>query len=126
MEDVACGSHHSLLLRNGCVFSWGEGSRGELGLGETTRSVDSPQHVRFPDDSGNIVKIAASGRISLALDENGNIYVWGSFGSELWWEPKLIANMDGLIPGKAVSEIQDLCLTCCGWASLCSLVVDAA
>jgi len=40
-HQVALGDVHGLaLMRNGCVFSWGSGAQGKLGLGGACDSLD--------------------------------------------------------------------------------------
>jgi len=38
IKDLACGEHHTVaLLKDGNIFSWGENSHGQLGVGDTNR-----------------------------------------------------------------------------------------
>ena len=49
VTDVVCGKEHSLLLtEHGQVFSWGGGSRGQLGHGNLA-SEDKPKLVMALD-----------------------------------------------------------------------------
>ncbi|KAI4825741.1 hypothetical protein KUCAC02_021411 [Chaenocephalus aceratus] len=46
VSQVACGSQHSVALsKDGQVYTWGQGSGGQLGLGERQLSATSPQHL---------------------------------------------------------------------------------
>ena len=55
MIQVALGDyHHAALTSSGELFTWGNGSRGQLGLGGTARRgeirVEEPEKVVFPVD----------------------------------------------------------------------------
>ncbi len=76
---IASGEDHCLALDNhGRVYSWGKNYNGQLGNGTTT-------HKYYPElISGRgilygkkIIAIKCGKQYSLALDENGFIYVWG-------------------------------------------------
>lgn len=73
---VAAGENHSLALRSdGVVYSWG--SYGTLGNGTGNMST-SPVVVSLSLPVGaTITAIAAGAGHSLALDTNGNVWVWG-------------------------------------------------
>lgn len=77
VTQVACGSEHCLLLtETGQVFSWGMGSRGQLGHGdlesvqEFARQVDSLAGLR-------VTLVAAGNWHSAAVTECGDLYTWG-------------------------------------------------
>lgn len=77
VTQVACGNEHCLLLtETGQVFSWGIGSRGQLGHGdleneqEIARQVDSLAGLR-------VMLVAAGGWHSSAITECGDLYTWG-------------------------------------------------
>ena len=85
--DVSSGDDHSLALtRDGSVYAWGAGTDGQLGIGPMpviqfrTRTPAPmrfmPMPVRVPD-LGAVAAIAAGGRHSLALLEDGTIRAWG-------------------------------------------------
>ena len=45
---IACGSSHSLCLsEEGEVYSWGEGGKGQLGIGEDLQHDRPPYYVHF-------------------------------------------------------------------------------
>jgi alpha-tubulin suppressor-like RCC1 family protein len=72
---IAAGDAHSLALTSGGhVYSWGENSDGQLGLGST---LDTPTPTEIPGLSG-IVAIAAGDTHSMALTASGSLYVWGN------------------------------------------------
>ena len=46
--DIACGSSHSLCLSDeGEVYSWGEGGKGQLGIGEKLKQDRPPYYVNL-------------------------------------------------------------------------------
>nr|CAH0103634.1 unnamed protein product [Daphnia galeata] len=74
--DVACGKEHFIALTNeGKVYSWGSGSRGQLGHG-SIESNEYPQEIEVLGGI-NIVQIACGGWHSCALSESGDVYIWG-------------------------------------------------
>ncbi|XP_019960901.2 probable E3 ubiquitin-protein ligase HERC3 [Paralichthys olivaceus] len=77
VRQVACGSQHSVVLTNdGRVYTWGQDSRGQLGLGEGKPGANSPQHLRSLSSIA-LVHIAAGGEQSFALSVSGGVFGWG-------------------------------------------------
>ncbi|XP_029379415.1 probable E3 ubiquitin-protein ligase HERC3 [Echeneis naucrates] len=77
VSQVACGSQHSVALtRDGQVYTWGQDSRGQLGLGRERPSANSPQHVKSLS-AAPLVQIAAGGEQSFALSVSGAVFGWG-------------------------------------------------
>jgi alpha-tubulin suppressor-like RCC1 family protein len=79
--DISFGFKHALvLLDNGKVYSWGDGTYGELGLGKACM-VPEPREIKyFAREKIRAVKVEAASRHSLVLDAKGHIYGFG-FGS---------------------------------------------
>ncbi|MBR0088413.1 MAG: hypothetical protein IJP94_01095, partial [Clostridia bacterium] len=92
MPMIVSGDNHTLALRSdGTVWAWGSNTYGQLGNGirsndapgshpavnnEERNDFEYPVKVNIPD--GVVIKsIAAGKRHSLALTENGNVYIWG-------------------------------------------------
>jgi alpha-tubulin suppressor-like RCC1 family protein len=74
------GSTFALAIAsNGRVYSWGQNSSGQLGLGNTNNQL-SPVLIPF---SANIAawRVAAGSTHSLLLDSFGRLYSWGSNGN---------------------------------------------
>jgi E3 ubiquitin-protein ligase HERC2 len=75
---VACGSATLYALTNqGEVFSWGQGSQGELGTGGSTKATGNPARLSWAKD---IVRLEAAGggRFAAAVDAGGKLFTWGS------------------------------------------------
>lgn len=85
--DIASGCNHILMLtEDGKVYSFGDGSKGQLGRIsrdqcdsiKTNRSQFlRPEVVKFEDANVNIEKIWAGHWCSYALSTNGHLYAWG-------------------------------------------------
>ncbi|TMS05606.1 putative E3 ubiquitin-protein ligase HERC4 [Larimichthys crocea] len=77
VSRVACGSQHSVALtKDGQVYTWGQDSRGQLGLGKRKLGASSPQHVRTVS-AIPLVQIAAGAEQSFALSVSGSVFSWG-------------------------------------------------
>jgi len=78
---IAVGTDHVVALTNdGKVYSWGQNTYGQLGQNDTTSS-NYAKIVLGTDGQSyltGIVDISASAYGSMALDKNGNVYVWGN------------------------------------------------
>lgn len=83
--DTAAGGFHSLFLTlDNQVYSCGLNDEFALGREVTEEHSDVdisffPRKVAIPD---KIVKIVAGDSFSAALDENGNVYYWGTIRDE--------------------------------------------
>lgn len=86
--DVACGSNHSVAICTprqsthspSCadheVWVWGQGSDGQLGLGD---SLDRFYPIRLKSlSSTRVTEVSAGGNHSLAVTCLGHVYGWGS------------------------------------------------
>ncbi|GIQ80518.1 hypothetical protein KIPB_001328 [Kipferlia bialata] len=77
--DVCSGQQHTLALSsNGRVFAWGKNGNGQLGLGDT-RTRKTP--VELPSsafDEAPIKAIACGSLHSMAVTEDGAVYMWGN------------------------------------------------
>nr|XP_046250580.1 probable E3 ubiquitin-protein ligase HERC4 [Scatophagus argus] len=77
VSQVACGSQHSVALtKDGQVYTWGQDSRGQLGLGKRKLGANSPQHLRSLS-AIPLVQVAAGGEQSFALSVSGGVFGWG-------------------------------------------------
>ena len=79
--QIATGSLHSLALdEEGNIWTWGINSDGQLGNGESgySNNVLIPTQVTT---GTKYIQIEGRGSNSIALDEKGNIWTWGSNSS---------------------------------------------
>ncbi|XP_054892427.1 probable E3 ubiquitin-protein ligase HERC4 [Poeciliopsis prolifica] len=77
VTQIACGSHHTVALtKDDQVYTWGQDSRGQLGLGGSHSGAGSPQHVRSLS-AIPVVRISAGGEHSFALTVSGGVFGWG-------------------------------------------------
>ncbi|ESO96806.1 hypothetical protein LOTGIDRAFT_231645 [Lottia gigantea] len=76
IKQVSCGKEHVILLtENNQVFTFGLGSRGQLG-NEDVEERKEPQEVDAL--SGISIKtVSAGGWHSIAVSEDGDLYTWG-------------------------------------------------
>ncbi|XP_072534620.1 probable E3 ubiquitin-protein ligase HERC3 [Salminus brasiliensis] len=77
ISQVACGKDHSVVLtKDGQLFTWGENSGGQLGLGKGEPSSLSPKLLKslcgIP-----LAQISAGGDHSFALSLSGTVFGWG-------------------------------------------------
>ena len=111
---IAGGASHSLALDDeGKVYAWGSNSDGQLGNNSTTQSL-IPVAV---DTSGvlsgkTITAIAAGAYCSLALDDEGKVYAWGSnsdgqLGNNSTTKSLIPVAVDvsGVLSGKTITAI---------------------
>ena len=78
--DIATGDNHTLFVNvNGNVLATGLNSNGQLG-DMTAELRMAPVYVVdiYGDKIENIVKVAARGNKSVALDSEGNVWAWGN------------------------------------------------
>ncbi|XP_037076385.1 ultraviolet-B receptor UVR8-like [Pollicipes pollicipes] len=73
---VSCGREHVVLLtRSGRVYTYGCGSRGQLGSGGLD-AAETPQLVQALDGLP-IQQVAAGGWHTAAVSTSGDVYTWG-------------------------------------------------
>ena len=72
--QIASGANHNLVLKSdGTVWSWGDNSNGQLGIGSSTYTGGIVQVIGLT----NVTAIAACSNNSLALKSDGTIWSWG-------------------------------------------------
>ncbi|KAM9476980.1 E3 ubiquitin-protein ligase HERC2-like [Clarias gariepinus] len=75
--QVACGNQHFMALTNdGQLFTWGQNTSGQLGLGKGEPSSLSPQHLKYLCGIP-LAQISAGGDHSFALSLSGAVFSWG-------------------------------------------------
>eukprot|EP00002_Diphylleia_rotans_P024124 TRINITY_DN4759_c0_g1_i3.p1 TRINITY_DN4759_c0_g1~~TRINITY_DN4759_c0_g1_i3.p1 ORF type:complete len:4638 (+),score=868.61 TRINITY_DN4759_c0_g1_i3:164-14077(+) len=94
--DVSCGTSHSAAIADGKVYVWGTGLKGQLGLGQATLIVETPQELdltSYVDDSYaqrwieneehepeapySARKVRCSQTMTVVLSKSGQIYTCG-------------------------------------------------
>ncbi|XP_075228494.1 RCC1 domain-containing protein 1-like isoform X2 [Lycorma delicatula] len=74
--DICCGKEHAMILTVcGDIFTWGNGSKGQLGHGELELE-EQPRELRALSGL-NVVAIAAGGWHSCCITDEGDLYSWG-------------------------------------------------
>ncbi len=77
---ITGGGSHSLALGNdGNLYSWGNNSNGQLGIGNQPKQK-SPQLMPFPNGVTSWITFSGGGNHSLAIGNDGNLYSWGYNG----------------------------------------------
>ncbi|KZC13853.1 RCC1 and BTB domain-containing protein 1 [Dufourea novaeangliae] len=75
---ISCGDKFSVAVKdNGEVYSWGDNSCGQLGLGNTSQIKEHPSKVTALAEV-LIKKVVCGYGHCLALSDEGNLYVWGA------------------------------------------------
>ena len=85
ISSISCGNGFSMALgTDGTVYTWGRNDYGQLGTGNTTDCstpypalTPNPSATPAPSASPEIIKIAAGGYHSLALNRDGTVCAWG-------------------------------------------------
>jgi hypothetical protein len=81
LKDIAFISsynqHNLALTRQGTCWSWGDNSKGQLGVGNQERHT-TPVLINLPEQ---IVTVACGHLHSAALGKSGKIYTWGNNAS---------------------------------------------
>lgn len=77
LAQVAFGSKHTCALtHSGQVYTFGDGSIGQLGHGTTTGRVTQPRQVGVLADRA-VAQVACGKGHTLALTDKGDVYSWG-------------------------------------------------
>lgn len=78
--DITCGDKHSAVLTSGGdVFTWGDGSLGQLGLGDF-RKQHTPHRV-MELQGKMILQISCGAYHTACIDKDEKVYTWGQGGS---------------------------------------------
>ncbi|XP_015608978.1 RCC1 and BTB domain-containing protein 1 isoform X3 [Cephus cinctus] len=78
--DIACGSHHSLVLTDeGEVYAWGQNNCGQVGSGISSNQC-APRKVNSSLSTKKVISIACGQTSSIAVTDNGDVYAWGYNG----------------------------------------------
>ncbi|KAF0712239.1 Aste57867_4888 [Aphanomyces stellatus] len=80
---LSLGTTHSAAVdASGRVYVWGQGEKGELGLGETIKEVHEPTLVDLLQEV-DIVDISCGVHHTAAIDKEGRMYIWGYGGTSM-------------------------------------------
>ncbi|ETV92589.1 hypothetical protein H310_13245 [Aphanomyces invadans] len=80
---LSLGTTHSAAVdASGRVYTWGQGEKGELGLGDRTKQVDVPTLVEHLKDV-HIVDVSCAVHHTAALDKEGRLFTWGYGGTSM-------------------------------------------
>jgi alpha-tubulin suppressor-like RCC1 family protein len=89
--QVSAGYAHSVALKSdGTVWTWGDNSSLQLGLG-LGAATDSPNAQQVSGISG-VVGVAAGEDHTLALDSSGNVWAWGANNMNQLGDPNITNN----------------------------------
>ena len=107
VTDIAGGKEHCVLLtEHGQVFTWGGGSRGQLGHG-TLASEEKPRLVSALDGM-RVRKIAAGGWHTAVISQFDDLYMFG------WNESGQLAQTTNLVkPAECFAAVEKLLMACC-------------
>jgi hypothetical protein len=76
--DIQMGKEHVVALtKDGVVYTWGSGARGQTGIGEYNTLFKPMPVTRGPMVNKQIKQIAAVGDSTFALATTGEVYAWG-------------------------------------------------
>ncbi|PRP80514.1 RabGAP/TBC domain-containing protein [Planoprotostelium fungivorum] len=82
VKNVTCGVHHWIVLTNdGQLYSSGDNSQGQLGLGKHVRNCREANAVVVRDLEDNMLvfkEVVAGGLHTLAVTRDDRVYAWGS------------------------------------------------
>lgn len=118
ITGMAGGSSFTIVCTSdGGVYTWGQGTNGQLGNGTTT-TTNSPGAV---DTSGvlsgkRIVAVAAGGNFAAVLSSDGRVYTWGSnnqgqigdglsIGTVATYSSPVAVSGNGLPGGKKIANL---------------------
>lgn len=75
ISDISVADSHTLALRkDGTVWAWGIGKEGQLGINLFPFQCASPVQVHYLE---NVTAISANAQSSMALKEDGTVWIWG-------------------------------------------------
>ncbi|WP_159888523.1 RCC1 domain-containing protein [Paenibacillus puerhi] len=81
IQDISSGQRHTVALEDdGSVWVWGDNSSGQLGTGDAINRSVPVGDVRYADGtvlSSNFSSVAAGGRFTAALRNDGTVWMWG-------------------------------------------------
>jgi alpha-tubulin suppressor-like RCC1 family protein len=102
------------LSSDGTVWAWGQGTYGQLGLGDTTARL-RPAHLSITD----VVSIGAGRLHSLAVKADGTAWAWGrndfgQLGDGTRTNRKAPVRVTGIASGKKIAGGRDFSVALLG------------
>ncbi|XP_051823686.1 probable E3 ubiquitin-protein ligase HERC6 [Antechinus flavipes] len=74
---VSCGKEHSLAIcKTGRIYSWGSGSRGQLGIKEFKDQCSIPKNIEALSRE-KIIQVSCGHYHSIALTQDSKVFSWG-------------------------------------------------
>jgi len=104
--DLSVGYYDTAVVKkDGTVWTWGYNGYGQLGEG-TSSDRTTPVQVIKPDGAPltKIVKVSAGTYRTVALDEEGNVWVWGYGYGSTATKLTTINNVIDISPNYAVTQ----------------------
>jgi alpha-tubulin suppressor-like RCC1 family protein len=103
--SISTGRNHTLALTsNGRVYSFGSNSHGQLGLGDRRDRIE-PNLIRMLMEE-KIIKICASCEYSVAVNDKGEVWSWGSNANLQLGLGKLVKTQERMFPNLVYQNIQ--------------------
>ena len=112
-EDISVGRTFNVGISStqgsadeNCLYSWGAGEFGELGLGPMMTHVEKASKINY---KAKFVQVDSGVNHSLAVDKSGNVFAWGqNFERQLGLYSK---NSDSLRKVNPLCETEDVLFT---------------
>lgn len=105
VRSVAMGYEHCLIVTaDSLMYSWGNGSKGQLGTG-SMMPADTPQFITNPTD---VLHVAAGEEHSACLIEGGACFTWGNAAGGRLGLGSCLSDGEQLIPKRVVIEATEL------------------
>ncbi len=74
--SIAAGANHTILMKDGMVWTWGRNDYGQLGNGSKT-----DKYIPSQIDIGNVVSVKCGDSHTIALKSDKTVWSWGKNGS---------------------------------------------
>lgn len=102
---VAMGYEHCLIVTaDSLMYSWGNGSKGQLGTG-SMQAADTPQFITYPTD---VLDVAAGEEHSACLIEGGECFTWGNAAGGRLGLGSCLTDGEQLSPKRVVIDVAEL------------------
>eukprot|EP00301_Raphidiophrys_heterophryoidea_P004922 c12104_g2_i4.p1 GENE.c12104_g2_i4~~c12104_g2_i4.p1 ORF type:complete len:603 (-),score=121.44 c12104_g2_i4:21-1829(-) len=125
VKQLACGEYHSVAVTvKGDVWTWGEGSKGQLGLGIKEKRL-VPMKVKGLLEHERVELVGCGTTFTVALTGKGEMFMWGKGDFAA-----LIRAIDHSVPVpvttfKRVRNFQFISLLCCDMCYVICIVLHS-